>query len=188
MTSECSRLTQPQRHAGFTLMELLVVIAIVAILATLVIPGVGAALQAARASEARAALLQSLTLAVRRASVAGQHVVACPGDDTGCRSSTDWSNGWIVFADGDADRVLQPGERILHEQPALAEGVHLRSTTGRTQLVFQASGGNAGSNVTFTLCDKRGADKATALVLGNDGRLRNGTPTGASAAQCIRAL
>ncbi len=188
MTSECSRLTQPQRHAGFTLMEMLVVIGIVAILATLVVPGVGAALQAARASEARAALLHSLTLAVRRAAVAGQHVVACPGDGAGCRSSIDWSNGWIVFADGDADRVLHPGERILHEQPALAEGVHLRSTTGRTQLVFQASGGNAGSNVTFTLCDKRGMHKATALVLANDGRLRGSQSTMEAAAACMAPM
>ena len=64
--------------------------------------------------------------------------------------------------------------------------MHLRSTAGRTRLVFQPNGGNAGSNVTFTLCDGRGAATATTLVLANDGRLRAGTPT-PDAAQRLRA-
>ena len=187
MTPNC-RITQRQPQAGFTLMEMLIVVAIVAILATLVIPGVTAAIQAARASAARTALLESVTLAVRRSSMAGVHVVACPGDSSGCRDGIDWSNGWVVFDDGNADRAPQPGERTLHAQAALADGVHLRSTVGRTRLVFQASGGNAGSNVTFTLCDKRGAAHATTLVLTNDGRLRGSKPTAAAAAACMVSM
>lgn len=175
-------------HSGFTLIEALIAMAVLAILAALALPAAGNAIAAANAGEARTALLESMTLAVRRASVAGTHVVVCPGDNGGCRDGIDWSGGWIVFADGNADRMLQPGERILREQPALADGVHLRSTAGRTRLVFQANGGNAGSNVTFTLCDKRGAKKATALVLANDGRLRGSTPTMAAATACITSM
>ena len=63
--------------------------------------------------------------------------------------------------------------------------MHLRTTVGRTRLVFQPNGGNAGSNVTFTLCDGRGAAQATTLVLANDGRLRSGTPSTAAAQACV---
>jgi type IV fimbrial biogenesis protein FimT len=174
--------------SGFTLIELLLALAVLSILAALALPVVGNATSAANASQATAAVLESVTLAVRRASIEGVHTVACPGDANGCRSSIDWSNGWIVFADNNGDHILQPGERILHTQAKLANGVHLRSTAGRTRLVFQANGGNAGSNVTFTLCDKRGAARATTLVLANDGRLRNGTPTEDAAQACMTAM
>jgi type IV fimbrial biogenesis protein FimT len=54
--------------------------------------------------------------------------------------------------------------------------------------VFQPNGGNAGSNVTFTLCDGRGAAQARSLVMANDGRLR-ATPAGAAAARaCMEPL
>ena len=49
----------------------------------------------------------------------------------------------------------------------------------------QPNGGNAGLNVTFTLCDSRGIEKATTLVLANDDRLRQGTPTAAAAQACV---
>jgi type IV fimbrial biogenesis protein FimT len=51
--------------------------------------------------------------------------------------------------------------------------------------VFQPNGGNAGSNATFTLCDGRGAARASTVVLANDGRLRRGRPTPAAARACL---
>lgn len=175
-------------HAGFTLIEALLALGVLSILAALALPAAGNAIAAANASEARAALLENVTLAVGRSAVYGTHVVACPGSANGCRDSIDWSDGWIVFADTNADRALQPGERILREQAPLADGVHLRSTAGRTRLVFQANGGNAGSNVTFTLCDKRGTAYATTLVLANDGRLRASQPSEAAATMCVASI
>ncbi len=70
--------------------------------------------------------------------------------------------------------------------PALP--TRLRHAARRPRLVFQPNGGNAGSNVTFTLCDRRGAAKATTLVLANDGLLRAGTPSAAAAEACLQAL
>ena len=77
-------------------------------------------------------------------------------------------------------------EGLLRHQAALDGGVHLRSTRGRTRLVFQPNGGNAGSNVTFTLCDRRGRDRAVTLVLANNGRLRDGRPSRTAAEACVR--
>ena len=89
--------------------------------------------------------------------------------------------------DPNASRELEGGERVLRVQPPLRGRVRLRSTAGRVRIVFQGNGGNVGSNVTFTLCDGRGAAQAKTLVVANEGRLRDGTPTAAGvAATCVR--
>jgi type IV fimbrial biogenesis protein FimT len=125
---------------------------------------------------------------VSHAAAAGSEVVLCPGDANGCRSGIDWSGGWIVFADIDGNRNRGANETLLKSIDPLPDKVHLRSTSGRTKIVFQPNGGNAGSNVTFTLCDGRGAAKATTIVLSNTGNLRAGTPTAAAAQACMVAM
>ena len=91
----------------------------------------------------------------------------------------------MVFADLNGNRLPDAHETRLAGGEALPENVHLRTTAGRTRLVFQPNGGNAGSNVTFTLCDARGPSKATTLVLSNSGSLRTGTPTDTAAWNCV---
>ena len=176
------------RQSGFTLIEAVIALAVASVLVGTAVPAVTGVAEAARASSAQAALLATLTQSISHAAIAGSEVVLCPGDRTGCRDSSDWSSGWIAYADLDGDRSRDPNETLLHAEPALSGKVHLRTTAGRKRLVFQPNGGNAGSNVTFTLCDGRGAAKATSLVLANDGRLRAGKPAAAAAASCISAL
>jgi type IV fimbrial biogenesis protein FimT len=101
-----------------------------------------------------------------------------------CADTIDWSGGWLVYADLDGDRAHDPYETTVGRQRRLSGGVRVRSTSGRRQLIFQPSGGNAGSNVTFTLCDSRGWSAATTLVLSNGGNLRQGKPTAAAAQAC----
>jgi type IV fimbrial biogenesis protein FimT len=175
----------PRTALGFTLLEALIAMAVVAILACVAVPAWSSAREAAHNGSAQAALLESLLGAISHAALSGSDVVLCPGDTGGCRPTTDWSHGWVAFADIDRDRIRGPSETLLKTMGALGGKVHLRSTSGRTRLVFQPNGGNAGSNVTFTLCDGRGPDKAATLVLANDGRLRSGVPTVAAAADCM---
>src|SRR6478672_9343948 len=159
------------RPSGFTLIEALIALAVTAVLVGVAVPAWSGASEGAHAGAAQAALLESLVRAIDHAAVSGSEVVLCPGDPAGCRDSVDWSDGWIVWSDLDGDRTRDPGEPLLQAQAALGGRVHLRSTGGRRRLVFQPNGGNAGSNVTFTLCDGRGPAQARALVLANDGRL-----------------
>jgi type IV fimbrial biogenesis protein FimT len=150
-------------------------------------PAFSGGLEAARSSDARARLLSSLTTASGRAALTGVHGVLCPSNDgLSCLDTPDWSTGWVVFLDSNASRELEGGERVLGIQPALAGRVHLRSTAGRTRIVFQGNGGNAGSNVTFTLCDGRGPSRARALIMSNTGGLRDGAATSANLiATCV---
>ena len=177
------------RHqSGFTLVEAMVSLMLVAILAGVAVPAWSSASEAVRNGSAQAAMGASILDAVSHAALTGSEVVLCPGHAAGCRPSTDWSEGWIAYADLDRDRIRDPNETLLKAAAPLSGKVHLRSTQGRTRLVFQPNGGNVGSNVTFTLCDGRGIAKATTLVLANNGRLRSGIPTEAAALACLAPL
>jgi type IV fimbrial biogenesis protein FimT len=169
---------------GLTLIELIVSLAIIAVLFGIALPSFGDYIEASRASAAKSALLASLTRAASRAAISGEHAVLCPTDDGAtCTGAPDWTGGWIAFLDTNNDRVRDAGESLILHELALAGKVRLRSTVGRTRIVFQPNGGNAGSNVTFTLCDGRGPKRAETLVLNNVGRMRIGTPTAKAIAE-----
>lgn len=174
--------------SGFTLIEALVALTIATILLGLAVPALSSASEAVHNGSAQAALASSILGAVTHSASTGAEVVLCPGDATGCRSTIDWSRGWVAFADIDGDRQRDPADTLLKQVDGLGGDVHLRSTPGRTRLVFQPNGGNAGSNVTFTLCDGRGIEKAATLVLANSGRLRSGAPNEAAALACLAEM
>lgn len=177
-----------QRMRGFTLIEAVIVLAVGGILMGAAVPALTGVVENAHSASVKSDLLATLTRAISHAAMAGSEVVLCPGDSSGCRATTDWSGGWIAYADSDGNRQRSPNETLLQAEPALPGKVHLRSTSGRTRLVFQPNGGNAGSNVTFTLCDGRGAGQATTLVLANDGRLRSGKATASGAQACVQQM
>jgi type IV fimbrial biogenesis protein FimT len=176
------------RQAGFTLLELLIVVACVATLAAIALPRYTAAREATHSSAAHQAMVGSLMLAASHAASTGVEVVVCPGTVQACRATHDWSGGWVVFADLDGDRVHDPYETLLRRVDRLGGDAHLRSTAGRTRLVFQPNGTAAGSNVTFTLCDGRGPQRATALVMDNVGRLRATGAAESAAKACMTAM
>lgn len=168
-------------QAGLTLIELLVALAAAGVLFGVAVPAFSGGLEAARSSDARASLLASLMTASNHAAIAGVRGVLCPSrDGLVCDNTPDWSQGWIVFLDPNASRELEGGERVLRVEPALKGRVQLRTTVGRTRIVFQGNGGNVGSNATFTLCDGRGPAKARALIMANAGTLRDGAASQAN--------
>lgn len=171
---------------GFTLIEALIAMAVTAVLVALAVPAWSNAKAAANAGLVRADLASSLLDAIRHSAIAGSEVVICPVSPAGqCSSSTNWDGGWMAFADINGNRMPDPYETRLTGGEQLPVGVHLRTSAGRTRVVFQPNGGNAGSNITFTLCDSRGPESATTLVLSNAGRLRLGKPSANSAWNCV---
>lgn len=178
-----------QRQCGFTLIEAVIALAVVAVCLGMAIPTVTGTVSATHAAAAKAAMVEAFSTSLRHSAVTGVEVVLCPADRGVCVDSVDWSEGWIAFADLDGDRRPGPAESLLLQQAALTSRVHLRSTSGRTHLVFQPQGGAAaGSNVTFTLCDARGPAKATTLVLANSGQYRQDQADPAAAAACMQPL
>jgi type IV fimbrial biogenesis protein FimT len=87
-----------------------------------------------------------------------------------------WSDGWIVFEDPDSDRAVDAGETIV----ASAEGttdVTIASAEFPLFVTYRPNGrvANAGLNGSagaFTVCDRRGADKAKVMLIDLSGRPR----------------
>jgi type IV fimbrial biogenesis protein FimT len=160
------------KQTGVTLVELICVVAIVAIVATFATRGASAAINASRASNSVSSLFAALTRARSFAATAGVDVVLCPSvNGSSCASGYHWENGWIAFPATHAGSDRTADEPILLRQEALPPKVHLITSVGRTRVRFQPSGGNAGSNATFTLCDGRGAKSASAYAMANNGTL-----------------
>lgn len=157
---------------GLSLVELLVAIVIVGIVLGLATAAYDGVVGATHAGAARGALQDALVASAEAAISWNSKVDLCPSrDGARCDDSYHWEDGWIAFVDVDGDGVFGPGDRRVALQGALGAHVALISTTGRRRLVFQPYGANAGSNVTFTLCDLRGAKRAVAVVANNSGRI-----------------
>jgi type IV fimbrial biogenesis protein FimT len=178
-----------RKEAGFTLIETVIALAVLGICLGIAVPIYLGAAAATHAGAAKSALGITLLSAMAQSTVTGNEFVVCASTDgSACSGSTDWSTGWIAFVDLDADRGRGAGEALLRRDPALPSDVRLHSTAGRTRIVFQPHGGAAaGSNVTFTLCDRRGPAKAATLVLANSGRLRQDAPMPGAALACPSA-
>lgn len=172
---------------GITLIEVLIVLVVLGLLMGIVVPTVSGAVARVRAVGARAAISTTLFDAQRDATVLGQEVVICPGQGD-CVGGNDWSHGWLAFVDRDGDRQLGTDEPLIHREPALPAGVRLIGSTGRPRIVYQPNGSNAGSNIAFTLCDRRGPALAQSLYLANGGRFRHDTATPANAATCMAGM
>jgi type IV fimbrial biogenesis protein FimT len=163
-----------ESETGATLVELVCVIAIVGVIATFAATGASAAITASRTSSSVSSLFAALTRARSFAATAGVDVVICPSaDGESCAEGYHWESGWIAFTATHAGSNRTADEPVLVRQPALPTKVHLVTSAGRTRLRFQPSGGNAGSNVTFTFCDGRGPKSATAYAMANNGSLHS---------------
>jgi len=176
------------RGRGFTLIEAVICLAVAGVLLGVAVPVWESTMARIDAAAARGALLSTLSLAVHHSAVTGSEVVICPGNSDGCRDSFDWTRGWIAYADLDGDRIQDGRDTLLRLQPALSGRIRLLTSTGRRRLVFQPSGGNAGSNVTFTLCRGGSGIRAESLILSNSGRLHPGKPSPIARRACAARL
>ena len=167
----------PRQEMGATLIEMVCVVTIVAVVATFATRGASAAIYASRTSSSVSSLYAALTRARSFAATTGVDVVLCPSTDgTSCAAGYRWEKGWIAFAATQAGSNRTRDEPLVLRQDALPAKVHLATSAGRTRVRFQATGGNAGSNITFTFCDGRGPKAASAYAMANNGSLHSAPP------------
>jgi type IV fimbrial biogenesis protein FimT len=158
------------KHTGFTLIELMVTIAVLGILLSIAIPSFQNMLLnnriAAQANQVITAFNYARSEAVKRAAPA---TVCSTSGGAACAGSTNWSTGWLVFADADGDGSVDGGEAILRVWPALGGGNTLKAGT-HLRVTFTATGFSTGFNDTFRLCDERGTADARAITINAMGR------------------
>jgi type IV fimbrial biogenesis protein FimT len=177
--------TTPHRIRGITLIETMLALALVAILLAAAAPAFGTLIARTESDVSRGTLVTALETARILAVSRSRHVVVCPSvDQQYCGRTSEWQHGWIVFSDTNHDGARDTEEPILSVTQAHSSGVAILSGAGRKRIDFRPDGSSPGSNVTFTICDARGAAEAQAIVINNTGRLRTGKPTPAAATAC----
>ena len=180
---------QSKQVKGVTLIELMIVISIGAVLTTMALPSFNNLLQSAASRSARSALSVSISQARIGAAMRGTQIVVCPSSNqSDCISDSRWHHGWIAFIDSNRNSERDANEEIIAVTQAQASGVAILSTSGRQRIRYQADGSASGTNLTLTVCDRRGPSAARTLVINNSGRLRSGAPTASQAAAACAAI
>ena len=157
-------------QAGFTLIELMVTIAVLGVLLSIGIPSYQNMVLnnriTAQANQVITALNYARSEAVKRGAPA---TVCSTNGGAACAGSTNWSTGWLVFADADGDGTVDGGEAILRVWPALNTGSTLK-TGAHLRITFTGTGFATGFNDTFNLCDKNLAAGSRTITINAMGR------------------
>lgn len=173
---------------GITLIELIFTIAIGSILCAVSLPALGGLMQSGQSRSAHNALVAALNLARSTAASRQTDVSVCPSrDGATCDNAIWWQNGWIVFSDGNHDGLRNPDETLIHVGQK-HDGMAIASTAGRRHVTYRGDGTSAGTNLTFTFCDRRGTASADTIVISNAGRIRSGKATASQASAACAGL
>jgi len=181
---------QPSRNSvrGITLIELIFTIVIGSILCAVSLPALGDLMRSGQSRSAHNALVAALNLARSTAASRQSAISICPSTDGAiCGNAIWWQHGWIVFADANHDGVRSANEAIIHVGQS-HDGVAIASTAGRRHVVYRGDGTSAGTNLTFTFCDRRGLASADTVVISNAGRIRSGKASASQAAVACAGL
>jgi len=155
---------------GFTLIELIITLVIAGILLSIGIPSFNSFLKNNQLTTQINELVTSINLTRSEAIKRGFSSTICKSN-TGTSCAGNWTDGWIVFDDQNADGAVDAGETIIRAHDALKGGNTLTFGT-KNRITYSSQGIAVGFNDTFKLCDNRGATKAKGLVVSNTGRAR----------------
>ena len=172
------------QQTGFTALELIVTMTIIAILLAAGVPAFKNYSWNLRMKTAMDTLQTDLNLARGRAISHNTQTVICPASTNGnCSGQTTWQDGWIVFADLNADRNKQNGEPLLKQANAVAL-LDISSSSSRSNLRFYPNGSAPGSNASILFCDTRGSSEAGTITVSNSGRIRQQTKVAKHTENC----
>lgn len=160
---------------GFTLIELMVSVAILSILLTVAVPSYQSLMINNRLATQTNEFVTALTLARSEAIKRGSRATVCrSADQSNCSTAAgDWTQGWLVFMDGDNDGTVDTGEPVLQVHSVLPGGLTLGGNLNYISYVGTgATQDNDGSfqNGTVMMCHAQ-SGKARSLTVNQAGRL-----------------
>jgi len=159
------------RITGITLTELLIALAVLAIISFTAIPGFSSVMHNIRMSSNVNELVHSLHRARQNARVTGIATAVCSSaNGQQCQTNGGWENGWLVFANTDADDPphVDPNERILDVRGPVP---NMRIFGNRRAFIMRPFGHRA-TNGTLIWCSRFGAGYARAIVVSYTGKPR----------------
>ncbi len=162
-------------HPGHTIAEVLAIFSITALISTLALPAFHNWIQSARIRGHTNDLLTQLHNARAEAIRRQTTVMVCESrDHLVCTGNNDWSDGWITFVDVNDNSRPDRGETLLRTHQGSSTGVRITfngaGRNGDRWIKFRPTG--TAKNGTFTLCDRRGAAAARAVIVYRTGRPR----------------
>jgi type IV fimbrial biogenesis protein FimT len=165
-----------RRQRGITLLELMIALGLAGLLLSMAVPALGTFVSNARQTGAINDFVSSIHLARSTAVTTNARVTICPSSNGTSCEAVDWSNGWIVFSDQNSDQSVDGTERIIGTSGEVND-LTIESAEFDTYLTFRPNGRvmNAslnGSSGFFTVCDRRGADRAKVMIIDLSGRPR----------------
>jgi type IV fimbrial biogenesis protein FimT len=197
------RATAPGQAGGYSLLELMTTVTIAGVLASVAIPSLSTLVLDQRRTAVVNDLLATLLLARSETAKRGKSLVVCGVKDLDRNGSLesveqscsghDWTQGWMfgTWNDADGNAAVGPGELTPLRVFQTGDAGRLTVTAGNftasppvapagTVLIKQF--GRRTSNGTITVCDRRGAPAARAVIVSPLGRARvsskkaDGTP------------
>lgn len=151
------------RSRGQTLTELLTVLAVIAIVAGAAVPAFTGLVLDSRRNAALTTAMHAVNLARQLAAIRGEAIRLCGTQDAyQCSGRTDWSTGLLIANDG---------ENLRRSLPLAAASRVPRIRSNRAIVRFEGDSSFA-SPATLTICDRRGATAARALIISRSGRPR----------------
>lgn len=157
-------------QSGFTLIELMVAISVLAILLALGLPSFQASLRSNRVATATNEMIASISLARSEAIRSTRGGGVCPSAD-GAACGGAWSDGWLVWADADADGILDAGEAVLR----YSRGNANLTADGPAAIAFDARGRRraaASQSVTLVPSECGGQPLQRTLTINASGQVK----------------
>jgi type IV fimbrial biogenesis protein FimT len=157
---------------GLTAVEMLIGLAVLAVIVLVSVPGASMVVEHYRLKSTSGDLVSGLYLARSEAINRASTVRVCPSSDgKSCRNDGDWSNGWLVYSDGNGDGAVQDIE-LLQAFPAPSEHVHIvASGAAQKAAAFTPTGlvrDNGEAKGAFLIC-YRESKGSKAIAIDPDG-------------------
>jgi len=171
-----------QTENGFTLIELMIAISMSIVVLTFAVPSFSSFIKNGRVTTYTNALVTDVNYARQEAVTRGEKVILCRSANPTAASPTcggntnNWSSGWLVFVNTDANTDYDAGtDTLLRATDEVAGSITVKTNNvSNTDLVYNADGtiDMSGGTAVFAVCDNRGEDKGNQLQVSPTGRPR----------------
>lgn len=162
------------KQRGFSLGELLTTLGVIGVSLSLVVPSLDDVSRDNARASAVNELVGTLHAARAEAITRNRQVAACPSrEGRSCAAEAHWNDGWIRFVDANRNQRRDAGEEILGTSPG-TPGLRISSPDFDRAFAYQPSGrivtpDSQEHSGQFSICDSRGEESASVLVVNTVG-------------------